>query len=168
MIDEFWRQYQKNSFSHYYHEYERVYLQRCIRTLSITSYIITAAAIAWWGITLQYADLWSIIIVLSQIANNMKDQFNINKRVWALGIYLSKSAQELEKMTKCWRLILLGELIDEIILDRITWNDESLNNLEENYIRPFGAREYSKLIKRANIRANGELELKHGKGEIDV
>jgi|GEM_PF-2715773 len=168
ILDEFWRQYQQALFAHNYYEYQRIYLERCVRWISICSFLVTAISLAGWGITQQYAAVWSVVIFASQAANNVKDQFALNKRMWALDEYLSKTAYEIDDMSNCWRHILLEKLTESEILDKIAAGSGNFTKLEEKYIRPFGIREYRRFIRLADKKTNLELEQKHGKEDKNV
>jgi len=168
MIDEFWRYYQQYYFAYFYHDYERAYLLRCLRLVSILTYLVTAIALAWWSVVQRYAAVWSVIIFASQVANNLKDQFNVGKRAWMLEAYLENLARDLEGMSECWRTILMGNLTEGEIHGKMTFWASHYTGYEDKYIRPCSQRNYKRFEKKANTRANAELEIKHGKGVEDV
>ena len=165
MIDEFWGYYQQYYFEYIYHEFERARLKSILRWTSVASYFVTAVSLATWGVTQRFAILWSPVIFFSQVVNNLKDQLSVNKRIWALDEYIGKSAVEIEKFAEGWRLIKLGRLTDTEILKRLNQSSAIFVDLDITYIRPFGAREYKRLIDKANVRTNEALTMKHGKGE---
>jgi len=167
MIGEFWRQYAQYIFAIKYHGLERKFLKLNLGIISIISLLVTMVGLAAWGLTQQYAVLWIVIILFSQVVNNLKDQFQYNKRVWALGEYLCAAALEKDKMVKCWRQILLGELREVEILDFLCSCAKCFTELEVKYITPFSAVDIKMLINKADKMTNHELENIHGKGETD-
>ena len=168
MIDEFWRQYNQSLFAYFYHQYERDFLASCLRWISIVSYLVTAISLAGWGITQRYAVAWSVVIFSSQIANGLKDQFNITKRIWALEMYLSTSSSVLNDITKTWRSIMLRQLTEEEILKRTNHFTIQFSELEDKYIRPYCMSENSHLINKAEMKTNNEINIRHGKDDKNV
>ena len=165
MVDEFWRQYNQYRFALFYHEYERSFLNNIATWTSVVSYAITAASLIWWSILQQYELIWAILIFASQIAGNYKDQFQLGKRIWSLDAYTSHASQEINKMSETWRQIYLGKLSDEEIFEKISASSVVFSDISEKYIRPFSAREYTRLIKKADEKTNRQMVADHGKGE---
>lgn len=165
MVDEFWRLYNQCLFAYNYHELERNYYKKCLTRISVLSYIVTAISLAGWGFTSQYAVFWSVVIFFSQVTIGLKDQFGINKRVWMLEAYLNCTAVEIAGIAKTWRLITLGRLTEDEILKRTNSLTLRFMELECQYIRPHSLGDNKKLIEKADVKTNAELEAKHGRGE---
>jgi hypothetical protein len=167
LIDEYWRVYSQTLFVYHYHKLERYSLSRITNAIGIFSYIITAVSVAVWGYSGQYAIFWSVMIFASQLANGMKDQLQISKRLLSLEWYLTDISSVLLDVEKGWRLIQLGELTEEDIMERANVICLRESELKNRYIRPYAIDENPKLIDKADKRTDAELIQKHGKEVIE-
>lgn len=166
MVDEYWRFYGQIRFAYHYHEIIRNRLIRFMKWISVASYVITAVSLAGWASTGKAAAIWSIIIFASQVANGLiKDQLGWNEEKLMLSAYLSDMNEIILNFEKGWRQIILGQLTEEKIMQRINSVDEQYKELERRYILPYDLDESVSAIKKADIRTNAELKSLHGEGD---
>lgn len=166
MIDEFWRIYSQTVFAFQYNQLIRDKLVKRIQTISVFSYIITTISLAGWSLTRDFAVYWSIIILASQIANGLKDLFHWNKKIWLLEMYLLDMDEVIVDFSKGWHQIMLSNLTEDNIRQRIDAGNKKYRRLERRYILTYHTGENLSAVKIADEKTNNQLASLHGKGEI--
>lgn len=165
IIDEFWRMYAQTMFLYHCYSGKRERLVAISRTTTILSFLISAACIAAWGMRAEYALVWAVIILVSQIMTGLKDQFDWSREIYILGLYLVAMRDVTKEITRSWRLILRGELTEGEIDDLISLYEEKVVALEKEYLTPNQFKISHRLELSADALSNANLNALHGKGD---
>jgi hypothetical protein len=98
------------------------YLNRSTKisnTMNLFTAFVSSSSIAGWAIWQQLSILWSIIIVLSQIINAIKDYLPFSKRVKNLTDIYIKLADLFNKMDFYWYDISNGKISKKDIHEKL-------------------------------------------------
>lgn len=81
--------------------------------------------------------MWSILILISQLATVLKNQFMIMERILALKLYLPETDELLDKLSKDWRLIAEGEYTNDEIRDLCDKYETKGTELKNKYLNSY-------------------------------
>jgi hypothetical protein len=102
--------------------YVDLYLSRSTRinnSLNLFTALVSSSSIAGWAIWQKLSILWSIIIVVSQIINAIKDYLPFSRRVKNLTDIYIKLADLFSKMDFLWFDISNGKMTEDDIHERL-------------------------------------------------